>query len=564
MSVAPVQQQQSQENRTPKAALRSQAESLPTVGDAGLARQQRQPARASQMRPAGASPAPPTVSIAQLDADASSMLSPIPTAVTRSGQARGAQITGQTSSQVTEAAEQASVGGAELARSQLAARAGMPDVQAGNSLRAPGRARRANAPSGFAPLGAPDPGDAMAAAPGGTDGSGPGDEIQDRMGLSDLAAERSDRPGGADASSLANAGAASLALDILAEEGPIGFADRVTASPGLMPLEDQPSIAAFEFPNSSRPRRDVGGPATPAGTKIAAVESFSRRVMRTSGTAAPAPAGMAGPATEEAIERGLAVPCQYSKRGRQLVPAGSWRRGSVAQRQRGDRSLFTGVSRCRLHASATSVRRHGRQRNSVPDRQSKEQRRPVPIRKRGQQSKRCLVQPRHRGACGQRSLRNDARSAAPRARANGAQLHLGNPASRAGRLAIHASSQRRHQRQWLDDDGAEKRRVIRIGSARQNVSRHRSLARTCPGESRSPRPLPLQPVRSGHRDPTSRPSPHAHDDRCRHADANVFRLAARQRGDAFGRGLLAAIPAGLGQQTSHPNAMDTTGTTQRK
>ena len=126
------------------------------------------------------------------------------------------------------------------------------------------------------------------------------------MGLADLPAERADRQGGADSNNLANAGAPGLALNLMADEGPIGFADRVTASPGLMPLEDQPRVASLDFTTNARPRRDVGGPATPAGTKIAAVESFSRRVMRTSGTAASAPAGMAGPATEEAIERGLA------------------------------------------------------------------------------------------------------------------------------------------------------------------------------------------------------------------------------------------------------------------
>lgn len=97
-----------------------------------------------------------------------------------------------------------------------------------------------------------------------------------------------------------------MALDILANDGPIGFADRMSTRPGVLPMDAEPRIAALDFSASARPRRDVGGPATPAGTEIAAVESFSRRVMRTSGTAAPAPAGMAGPATEEAIERGLA------------------------------------------------------------------------------------------------------------------------------------------------------------------------------------------------------------------------------------------------------------------
>ncbi len=207
ISIAPMQQQPRAQDRTPCAALRNQEQALPTVGDAGLARQQRQQARASRLPAAGAAPAPPTVAVAQLDANASSMLSPVQVPLTRTGRTRGAQITpGDTASAATQAAPQASPGGAELARSQFAARAGMPNVQAGSSSRAPGRAPRANSPSGFAPVGAPDPADTMAAAPSGTDGSGISDEVQDRMGMADLAAQRADRQGGANAANLSNAG----------------------------------------------------------------------------------------------------------------------------------------------------------------------------------------------------------------------------------------------------------------------------------------------------------------------------------------------------------------------
>ena len=74
---------------------------------------------------------------------------------------------------------------------------------------------------------------------------------------------------------------------------------------GVVP-NDQPIVGAIDLTRGARPKRNVGGPATPFGTKIAAVESFSRRILRTRGGAAPSPAGMVGPATEEAIERGLA------------------------------------------------------------------------------------------------------------------------------------------------------------------------------------------------------------------------------------------------------------------
>jgi hypothetical protein len=74
----------------------------------------------------------------------------------------------------------------------------------------------------------------------------------------------------------------------------------------MVPSDEPVEIASMDLSRDPRPRREVGGPVTPAGMAIAAVEQFSRRVQRTNGGAAPAPAGMVGPATEEAIELGLA------------------------------------------------------------------------------------------------------------------------------------------------------------------------------------------------------------------------------------------------------------------
>ena len=124
---------------------------------------------------------------------------------------------------------------------------------------------------------------------------------------SDTIAERRSRQRrGSIEPSIASAPASGPTLDILVDDGPVGLASQAKPVAGVLPTDSQPEIASMDLTRGSRPRREVGGPVTPFGTKIAAVESFSRRVMRTKGGAAPTPAGMVGPATEEAIERGLA------------------------------------------------------------------------------------------------------------------------------------------------------------------------------------------------------------------------------------------------------------------
>lgn len=101
-----------------------------------------------------------------------------------------------------------------------------------------------------------------------------------------------------------------MALDVLAPLGRPGLARDPASIAGIAPSEDIPKIASLDWSDVRRPRRQVGGPSRPAGAEVAAVESFNRRVMRTEGGAAQAPAGLVGPATEEAIERGLAYLAQ--------------------------------------------------------------------------------------------------------------------------------------------------------------------------------------------------------------------------------------------------------------
>ncbi|TWT98364.1 prenyltransferase/squalene oxidase repeat-containing protein [Stieleria varia] len=294
-------------NTTPTAASRSQLQSMPTIGDAGMSRQRQARSRPQQVAVAGAAPAPMTVAVARSSDDASLMLAPVEIPMNRTGKTQGAQITtGESPSFSAESSPSTSPGSADIARNALAARAGVPDINSGNAARAPGRSRRANVASGFSPIGAPTPNDALAASSTGTSGQGSVDQLDDRMGTMDMMAERSENSGGSTTPELSAAGAPSLALDLMAELGPVGLSNEISKTVGVVPSEDQPEIAALELSRDARPKRNVGGPATPAGTKIAAVESFSRRVMRTSGGAAPSPPGLGGPATEEAIERGLA------------------------------------------------------------------------------------------------------------------------------------------------------------------------------------------------------------------------------------------------------------------
>lgn len=305
---------------TPTVASRSRSEALPKIGNMGVTRRERQRARPNRSRPAASAPTPPTIAVARESVDASLKLSPVQTPVNRRGSTSGAQITaGLAPGAATQAAREPTVGAAEFSRSENSAMAGAPSVSAGNSPRLPGRSNNTNRGQGFAPAGAPTAADAMAASTG-IDGTGSADSVDDRMGDLDvsrieMAAGRS----GSNSPTLSqDGGGPSLALDVLAPVGPVGLADLVSPSSGVTVSEDQPKIAALEISRAARPKRESGGPATPAGAEVAAVESFSRRVMRTKGGAPAAAAGFAGPATEEAIELGL----QYLASTQN--PDGSW------------------------------------------------------------------------------------------------------------------------------------------------------------------------------------------------------------------------------------------------
>jgi hypothetical protein len=288
-------------------AARNRSTELPIIGESGLRRERRERSSAARLQPVGSAPAPQAVAIAREVEVSDRIIAPAVAAMSRQSQAAGAQLTaGQSASPGLPATDQQASSGADFSRNNLAARAGVPDIRAGQSQRTPGRARRRVSGLGSAPAGTPN---LSASTPSVADGSAgdTGDRITDRL-AGELRADRSVRQtsGGTSGPSLSSLSAAGPTLDLLVEEGPVGLATQPNRTAGVLPSDDQPEIATLDLTRGKRPRREVGGPSTPLGTKIAAVESYARRVMRTQGGAAPTPAGLVGPATEEAIERGLA------------------------------------------------------------------------------------------------------------------------------------------------------------------------------------------------------------------------------------------------------------------
>ena len=291
----------------PAAASRSTSDALPTVGDAGISPVRRSRTIAPPAAVAGAAPAPVTVGVARTSSDASMMLAPVDLNTNRTGQTIGAQISsGQAPSFMSESTQPTPTGGAAISRDALMAAVGAPNVDPGSAAMAPGRSRRISVARGASPMGSINPVESIPSTGNSTSGSSDSQQLNDRLGQFDSLAPRSNAGIGAPSSDLAPGGASSLPLDLMAEIGPVGIGRVASPAVGLIPSEVQPEVAAMELPRQARPRRQVGGPATPAGTEIAAVESFSRRVMRTSGGAASSAPGLGGPATEEAIERGLA------------------------------------------------------------------------------------------------------------------------------------------------------------------------------------------------------------------------------------------------------------------
>ncbi|MCC9642591.1 hypothetical protein LOC71_09920 [Rhodopirellula sp. JC740] len=303
--------QSNETSATPMPSPRSMAESMPTVGSAGLARQRSQRQRPTRQAAAGAAPTPPTVSIAKIEVDAERMLTPELTPIQRTSSAVGANVTLSPGEAATAAVDSLpTTGQGDLPQAaKLATMAGLPDAIASSLSRPRSAKRRAVGRRGSTETASPDSG-AIAQMLAEADGADSGESgTNPNEAAAERALENATRSTGtkADASSVADLSqAADPLFDLNAPDGPAGLAMQPAEKAGIVPSDEPVEIAALDLTRGTRKRQKVGGPVTPAGLSIAAVEQFSRRVKRTNGGAAPAPAGMVGPATEEAIELGLA------------------------------------------------------------------------------------------------------------------------------------------------------------------------------------------------------------------------------------------------------------------
>lgn len=299
---------------------------LPTIGNIGASSQRVSPQqRERTVQAAGAAPAPVSVAVSSFDQNASRMLSPTELPSTRASRSVGASIS-DASDAMSSQFSRPGVTSSATDIAALSTAAGMPSIEAGTGLEATSRRRTgklglpiaagtsematSSLASDMASLGWSKSGDS--ANDSNVDQS-PADRLADSSGGS---RGRSDAPR---ASSATLGSAASLEMDLDLPIGIMGLADASADRSGVsVTMDEAPTIDSMSLRPSERKRIDVGGPVVPAGTEIAAVESFKRRVMRTQGGAAPSPVGLVGPATEEAIERGLAFLAS-----RQL-PQGHW------------------------------------------------------------------------------------------------------------------------------------------------------------------------------------------------------------------------------------------------
>lgn len=274
--------------------------------------------------PAGATPATPTLSIARESPDAWRTFSERTAAIKPTNNSAGANLqpaaslgSGAPSDDLFEPASAV----APLTRAAQPL-SGLPNVSAGGEALSTPQRRQVVGLDRVAPgvLGGPT----VTVPQLGTNEGGQGNEngpatTADRDRLpADSAAEVAARStSGVDAGALPAArNAPSLALD--APLGTGGLSADPARRIGFPLMDSVPQIASVDFGSRPRKRRDLGGPVAPAGSEVAGLRPFDRRSLRTSGAAAPTPAGMVGPQTEEAIERGLSYLAERQNRD------GSW------------------------------------------------------------------------------------------------------------------------------------------------------------------------------------------------------------------------------------------------
>ena len=301
-STASVELEFSKPQETSIAGARSLSTSLPAVGKTSQQQPRKRAVPRRTLEPAGAAPAAQVVAIAKQSQASERVIGPGDFSVTRQSRSRGVSLTVSQSTSADLPSQSESRTSTAEARNTQSTSNGIPTITTGSAQRAPGRTRRITTGFGMAATGPPT-------APKTNSGSAspspttPSDSIGDRNS-DGTPMERIRRPNRTGASTkIVSAGGPNL--DVMLEEGPAGIATIAEGRAGIVPSDARPEISVVDFSRGQRPRRALGGPATPFGTKIASVESFNRRVMRTKGGSPATAAGNVGPKTEEAIEIGL-------------------------------------------------------------------------------------------------------------------------------------------------------------------------------------------------------------------------------------------------------------------
>ncbi|WP_153555867.1 prenyltransferase/squalene oxidase repeat-containing protein [Roseimaritima sediminicola] len=291
----PTPQPQTQPTASEQQVQHRQQQQLPRLAMSAAA-QPRRPSRTSEvLPPAGAAPTAPSVAVARRAAEATRLLRRESTVHSRATEALGSSLSEL--GQAGPAPPHSDLASSGAATGPPVPQTGMPQVSPGQTGGPAGRARQSRVNAPRLPTGPPS---LAAAISGASAGSGTVDDAPARADSGGLARRTMDTPAAA-----APVTGVPLPLDIAAVEGPAGLARRAVERAGLPGTPNMPHVAALDLGRTPLRRREVGGPIRPAGSQVAAVQSFERRVMRTAGSAAPAPDGMVGPQTEEAIERGL-------------------------------------------------------------------------------------------------------------------------------------------------------------------------------------------------------------------------------------------------------------------
>lgn len=293
--------------------------SVPAVRDAQPLRPsvRRPAARSSQ--PLGPPPERPTVAVARSVPAAERMLSTRDIPVSRQSQATPAVIGLAPISEPASAAISEAIPFDPVLPAERPGR--FPDASLPEVVSSPGDlpgrvVMRSTSGSRFAPQGTPQPFDA--ARIGMLEEPHPLPEIGESI-MADLNRRRMS-PGDSTFGSDATFGRVDrlqgpLALSLDGHRGemdssssiePSEFSRFSTDRPELRPSAELPRIADFGPSGPRRAKRKLDRPPDLAGTEVIAAKPFQQRVTRVQGAASPAPAGSVGPATEQAIERGLA------------------------------------------------------------------------------------------------------------------------------------------------------------------------------------------------------------------------------------------------------------------